>query len=74
MSLGELADIVRGFLPRAQITFAEEGGREESGNYLVDNSRLTTEFGIEFPGLHTRVLEVINDVRRHAGLSLVTAR
>ncbi len=74
VSLGELADIVRGFLPRAEITFAEDGGREDSGNYLVDDSRLTSEFGIEFPGLHTRVLEVINDVRRSAGLSLVTGR
>jgi nucleoside-diphosphate-sugar epimerase len=71
VSLGELADIVRGFLPDAQITFAEEGGREESGNYLVDWSRLAKEFGIEYPGLHTRVLEVINDVRRHEGLSAV---
>jgi nucleoside-diphosphate-sugar epimerase len=68
ISLGELADIVRGFLPDAQITFAKEGGREESGNYLVDNSRVTKEFGIEYPGLHTRVLEVINDVRRTEGL------
>jgi hypothetical protein len=50
VSLGELADIVRGFLPDAQITFAQEGGREESGNYLVDNSRLGQEFGIEYPG------------------------
>ena len=74
VSLGELAGIVRGFLPDARITFAEEGGREESGNYLVDNSRLTQEFGIEFPGLHTRVLEVINDVRRVEGLPLVAAR
>jgi nucleoside-diphosphate-sugar epimerase len=74
VSLGELADIVRGFLPEAQITFAKEGGREESGNYLVDNSRLTKEFGIEFPGLHTRVLEVINDVRRHEGLPTVSGR
>ena len=72
VSLGELADIVRGFLPDARITFAEEGGREDSGNYLVDNSRLATEFGIEYPGLHTRVLEVINDVRRSEGLPLVT--
>src|SRR5262249_49150565 len=71
VSLGDLADIVRGFVPEAKITFAKEGGREESGNYLVDNSRLTKEFGIEFPGLHTRVLEVINDVRRHDGLPLV---
>jgi nucleoside-diphosphate-sugar epimerase len=74
VSLGELADIVRGFLPDAKITFDEEGGREDSGNYLVDNSRLTKEFGIEFPGLHTRVLEVINDVRRHEGLPLVATR
>ena len=73
VSLGELADIVRGFLPNARITFAEEGGREDSGNYLVDNSRLATEFGIEYPGLHTRVLEVINDVRRSEGLPLVTS-
>jgi nucleoside-diphosphate-sugar epimerase len=74
ISLGELAEVVRGFLPDAQITFAKEGGREESGNYLVDNSRLTKEFGIEYPGLHTRVLEVINDVRRHEGLPLVSGR
>jgi len=74
VSLGELADIVRGYLPGAEITFAEEGGREESGNYLVDNTRLTKEFGIEYPGLHTRVLEVINDVRRVEGLALVGGR
>jgi nucleoside-diphosphate-sugar epimerase len=74
VSLGELADIVRGFLPEAQITFEKDGGREDSGNYLVDWSRLAKEFGIEYPGLHTRVLEVINDVRRHEGLPPVTAR
>jgi nucleoside-diphosphate-sugar epimerase len=74
VSLGELADIVRGFLPEAQITFASEGGREDSGNYLVDNTRLGKEFGIEFPGLHTRVLEVINDVRRSEGLALIAGR
>ena len=68
ISLGDLADIVRGFLPDAKITFAEEGGREDSGNYLVDWSRLAKEFGIEYPGVHTRVLEVINDVRRQEGL------
>jgi nucleoside-diphosphate-sugar epimerase len=74
VSLGELADIVGGFLPDAQITFASEGGREDSGNYLVDNTRLGKEFGIEFPGLHTRVLEVINDVRRAEGLPPVSGR
>jgi nucleoside-diphosphate-sugar epimerase len=71
VSLGELADIVRGFLPEAQITFANEGGREESGNYLVDWSRLAKEFGIEYPGLHTRVLEVLNEVRQQEGLPLI---
>jgi nucleoside-diphosphate-sugar epimerase len=74
VSLGELADLVRGFLPEAQITFDHDGGREESGNYLVDNRRLGEEFGIEYPGLHTRVLEVINDVRRAEGLPLVAGR
>jgi nucleoside-diphosphate-sugar epimerase len=74
VSLGELADIVREFLPDAQITFAQEGGREQSGNYLVDWSRLAKEFGIEYPGLHTRVLEVINDVRRQEGLPPVPTR
>jgi nucleoside-diphosphate-sugar epimerase len=71
VSLGELAEVVRGFLPDAKITFASEGGREDSGNYLVDWSRLSKEFGIEYPGLHTRVLQVINDVRRVEGLPLV---
>src|SRR5438477_11710678 len=71
VSLGELADIVRGCLPDAKITFDKDGGREDSGNYLVDNSRLTKEFGIEYPGLHTRVLEVINEVRQQEGLPLV---
>src|SRR5712664_3281995 len=68
VSLGELADIVRELLPDAKITFEKDDGREESGNYLVDNSRLGKEFGIEYPGLHTRVLEIINDVRRQEGL------
>jgi nucleoside-diphosphate-sugar epimerase len=73
-SLGELADIVRGFIPDAKITFTNEGGREESGNYLVDWSRLAKEFGIEYPGLHTRVLEVLNEVRQQEGLPLVGTR
>jgi nucleoside-diphosphate-sugar epimerase len=74
VSLGELADLVREILPDAKITFVQEGGREESGNYLVDNSRLREEFGIEYPPLRTRVLEIINDVRRQEGLPLVMPR
>ena len=70
VSLGELADLVREFLPDAKITFEQEGGREESGNYLVDNSRLRKEFGIEYPPLRARVRDIINDVRRQEGLPL----
>ena len=70
VSLGELADLVREFLPDAKITFEQEGGREESGNYLVDHSRLRKEFGIEYPPLRARVREIINDVRRQEGLPL----
>jgi nucleoside-diphosphate-sugar epimerase len=71
ISLGELADLVREFLPDAKITFDAEGGREESGNYMVDNARLRKEFGIEYPPLRTRVREIVNDVRREVGLPLV---
>src|SRR5215469_10554559 len=43
ISLGELADIVRGYLPDAKISFDKEtGGRELSGNYLIDNTRLVS--------------------------------
>src|SRR5437773_11640853 len=68
VSLGELADIVRGFLPDTKIRFDKGRGLEDSGIYLVDWSRLAKEFGIEYPGLHTRVLEVINEVRQEEGL------
>lgn len=74
ISLGELADIVRAFIPDAQITFDSEGGLEDSGNYLVDNSRLRQEFDIDYPPFRTRVLEIINDVRRQEGLPMIEAR
>lgn len=67
ISLGDLATIVRRFLPQAQIDFEDEGGLEESGNYLVDNSRLLSEFELEYPAFPQRVLEIINDVRRDNG-------
>ena len=72
ISLGELADMVRGFLPDARITFQQEtGGKERSGNYLVDNSRLLQEFEVTYPPFRERVLQIINDIRREAGLPLV---
>ena len=71
ISLGDLADMVREFLPDAEISFDADGGREDSGNFLVDNSRLLQEFELEYPPLRTRVRDIINDVREDAGLPLV---
>ena len=75
ISLGELAEIVRGFLPDAQITFEKEtGGRELSGNYMIDNTRLVQEFGMQYLPYRQRVLQIINDIRREEGLPLVADR
>ncbi|MCI0788844.1 MAG: NAD(P)-dependent oxidoreductase [Chloroflexi bacterium] len=71
ISLGDLAGIVKDFLPDAQITFDSQDGREDSGNYLADNSRLLGEFELEYPPFEQRVLQIINDVRRDEGLPLV---
>jgi hypothetical protein len=69
ISLGDLADIVRGYLPDAQISFDKEtGGRELSGNYLIDNTRLVSEFGVQCRPYRERVLQIINDVRKEEGL------
>ncbi len=71
LSLGQLADIVRGFLPEAEFTFdADEGGREASGLYLMDNSRLVEEFEVEYAPFEQRVMETINEARGE-GLPLV---
>ena len=75
ISLGELADIVREFLPDAQITFDKEtGGRERSGNFMIDNSRVVTEFGIQFRPYRERVLQIINEVRAEQGLPPLSDR
>jgi len=70
VSLGELAALVREFLPDADIRFdAQTGGREISGNYLIDNRRLIEEFGLQYRPLRQRVKEVINDIRMGQGLT-----
>ena len=72
MSLGELATIVREFLPEAEITFDEdEGGRDLSGLYLMDNSRLVEEFEFQYAPFQQRVAETLNEVRRAEGLPAV---
>ncbi len=75
VSLGELADIVKEFLPGVQITFDKDtGGKEVSGNYLIDNTRLVQEFGVQYRPYRERVLQIINDIRREEGLPLVGDR
>jgi nucleoside-diphosphate-sugar epimerase len=73
--LGDLSEMVRGFLPDAQISFDKEtGGKELSGNYLIDNSRLVEEFGVQYRPYRERVLQIINEVRREEGLPPVSDR
>ena len=72
MSLGELADMVRAFLPESRITFERDtGGKVRPGTYLVDNSRLLQEFEVEYPPFRQRVLQIINDIREQEGLPRV---
>ena len=72
ISLGGLADLVGEFLPDAQITFESEGGLEESSNYPVDNSRLMSEFELEYPPFRQRVLEITNEVRQDSDLPTIS--
>lgn len=68
ISLGALAEMVREFLPEADIRFEKEtGGRDLSGNYLIDNRRLVEEFGVQYAPFRARVLQIINAVRQEAG-------
>jgi nucleoside-diphosphate-sugar epimerase len=68
VSLGDLADMVREFIPDAQITFEHDtGGRAVSGNFLIDNSRLVQEFGVQYAPFRQRVREIINDIREDEG-------
>jgi nucleoside-diphosphate-sugar epimerase len=68
VSLGEIADIVRGYLPDAQISFGQQtGGRAASGNWMIDNSRLVQEFGVQYRPYRERVLQIINDCRADMG-------
>ncbi len=65
ISLGEIADIVRTYLPDARIKFEKEsGGKEASGNYMIDNTRLVSEFGVQYRPYRDRVLQIINEIRR----------
>ena len=71
--MGEIADIVHSYLPDAKISFQNERGAEEfNSTYLLDNSRLISEFGIQYPPFKERVLQITNDIRRETGLPPVS--
>ena len=68
ISMGEVADIVRGFLPDARISFEKQtGGRASSGNWMIDNTRLVGEFSMQYRPYRERVLQIINECRADMG-------
>ena len=68
ISMGEVADIVRGFLPDARISFEKQtGGRASSGNWIIDNTRLVGEFSMQYRPDRERVLQIINECRADMG-------
>jgi nucleoside-diphosphate-sugar epimerase len=72
ISLGEIADIVRSYLPDARISFQNEtGAKAGNSTYLLDNSRLTSEFAVQYRPFRERVLQIINGVRRDNALSSI---
>ena len=68
-TIGEMADIVREFIPDAQIT---TGDQAVPHIYLVDNSRMLADIGYELAPLRVRILEHINDARREAGMDPIS--
>ena len=74
ISMGDIAALVQKYLPDAKIEFEKEtGGRELSGNYMMDNTRLRQEFEYDLAPYPQRVLEIINAVRKDEGLPAIGA-
>lgn len=74
ISMGEIAGIVKNFVPEAQILFKHnKGGFENSSIYLMENSRIKQEFGVQIRPYEERVLQIINEVRKDGGLSEIIA-
>ena len=40
---------------------------------MIDNNRVVTEFGMQFPPYRERVLQIINEVRAEDGKPPITA-
>ncbi|MEU6644067.1 NAD(P)-dependent oxidoreductase [Saccharomonospora sp. NPDC046836] len=64
VSLGELAELVREYVPEADISFEHEtGGKADCTNYLIDNSRLTSEFGLTPRSARDCVVTILDALR-----------
>ena len=67
VTFGELAGIVREFIPDADISFdPQPTSRYNIAPVLFDNSRIKEELGFEHPPLAERVQDIINEVREAA--------
>ena len=64
-SIKDMADIVRGIIPGAQIS---TGDQLVPHVYNVDNSRMLADIGYEIAPLRQRILDHINDARTEAGM------
>ena len=56
----DLAAMVAELVPDARISFeSDTGGRERSSNFIIDNTRLIEEFGLQYAPFRNRVREII---------------
>jgi len=67
-TVGELANMVKEFVPEAQISFNEQAP-DIPAPYLVDNSRMKQELGIHLRTLREGVIELLNAIRCEASLA-----
>ena len=70
ISLGEPGQYRARFSPGCADRVREADRRKEiSGNYLIDNTRLVQEFGMQYRPYRERVLQIINEVRAAGGIA-----
>ncbi|MFQ5893423.1 MAG: NAD-dependent epimerase/dehydratase family protein [Nitrospinota bacterium] len=67
-TLGEMADLVRSFIPHASITLGEA---TRPHVHLVDNSLMLADIGYEMPPLRRRILDQINEARLESNIELI---
>lgn len=67
LTIKELADVVKNFIPDAKITF-DESAKDVPLVYNWSSKRLTEDFGLENPPIEEMVKKHINEVRENEGL------